>query len=261
MRLNMRLIGILFGILFLTLIGEMLLRSTFYSRHSSRNRDAGKAMLVILIAGVGLLLIGYIGMFFANLIKASISRQREFLADASAVQFTRNPDGIAGALKKIGALSEGSKIAHPMARDASHLFFGSAFKSSAFATHPPLTRANQATPAALGREFRNGATRSHHGRATRRTERRRRKIGPWHRVPRDSPARYESRGMKMFPWQLSEKEAAESMRRVHAEQVDLSHEMLKHMPEPHWIEAAHGEPGAQAIVFALLLAQDEKLRQ
>ena len=100
--------------------------------------DSGGAMIAILIAGIGLMIIGYVGMFFANLIKASISRQREFLADASAVQFTRNPDGIGGALKKIGALSEGSKITHPMARDASHLFFGTALSGNAFATHPPL---------------------------------------------------------------------------------------------------------------------------
>ena len=71
-------------------------------------------------------MIGYVGVFFANLIKSAVSRQREFLADASAVQFTRNPDGIAGALKKIGALSAGSTIREPRAEEASHMFFGSA---------------------------------------------------------------------------------------------------------------------------------------
>ena len=60
------------------------------------------------LIGLALYVIGYVGVFFGNLIKAAVSRQREFLADASAVQFTRNPDGIAGALKKIGALAEGS---------------------------------------------------------------------------------------------------------------------------------------------------------
>ena len=88
-------------------------------------------------------MIGYIGVFFGNLIKAAVSRQREFLADASAVQFTRNPQGIAGALKKIGALAEGSHVQNPHAEEASHMFFGNAVGGlgqffGLLATHPPL---------------------------------------------------------------------------------------------------------------------------
>jgi Zn-dependent protease with chaperone function len=105
MRLNIRLMGMLFGILFLALMGEILMRSTFYSSGSSR-RGGGNIGLVLLVAGLGLMLIGFVGSFFARLIKASISRQREFLADASAVQFTRNPNGLAGALAKIGGLAK-----------------------------------------------------------------------------------------------------------------------------------------------------------
>ncbi|GHU10101.1 hypothetical protein FACS1894185_0670 [Betaproteobacteria bacterium] len=101
-RLNMRLIGVLHGILFLTLIG-------------------------------------YIGVFFGRLIKASVSRQREYLADASAVQFTRNPEGISGALRQLAGF--GSKIRHPNAEEASHLFFGNGTGASFWldkllATHP-----------------------------------------------------------------------------------------------------------------------------
>ena len=104
MRLNMRLVALLYGILVIGLIGEFLLRSSRASSmvRSSRDKSPGGIMLV----GLGLLIIGYTGTFFGNLIKAAVSRQREFLADASAVQFTRNPDGIAGALKKIGASSQ-----------------------------------------------------------------------------------------------------------------------------------------------------------
>jgi Zn-dependent protease with chaperone function len=87
--------------------------------------------------GIGLLIIGGIGGFFGAMIRASISRQREFLADASAVQFTRNPDGIAGALKRIGGYSHGSKIQSAGAQEFSHMFFSSGI-SSMFATHPPL---------------------------------------------------------------------------------------------------------------------------
>jgi hypothetical protein len=105
--------------------------------------DRGGGPLVL--AGIALWIIGYIGVFFGRLIKAGVSRQREYLADASAVQFTRNPDGIGGALRKIGGLSQetglGTEIRHPNAETLSHLFLGAArsnFASGLFATHPPI---------------------------------------------------------------------------------------------------------------------------
>jgi hypothetical protein len=98
--------------------------------------------------------IGFLGTFFGNLIKASVSRQREFLADASAVQYTRNPDGIAGALKRIGGYEAGSRIEHPNAPEASHMFFGrgiAAGLGSLFSTHPPLAeRIRRLDPAFVG---------------------------------------------------------------------------------------------------------------
>ena len=139
MRLNLRLIGLLFGILMIALCG----RAALYAmpRSSSRSKDDGKARMVILLIGVALLIIGYLGVFMANLIKAAVSRQREFLADASAVQFTRNPQGIGGALKKIGGFAEGSKLSSHKAEEASHMFFSHGLKAAmfnAFATHPPI---------------------------------------------------------------------------------------------------------------------------
>ncbi len=137
MRMNIRLIGILHGILVIGLIGYYILRTTSYSRSSRSNNSAGP----ILGLGLGLMVIGFAGTFFGNWIKAMLSRQREFLADASAVQFTRNPDGIAGALKRIGGLSAGSIIDNPAAPEMSHAFFSNGIKSfitSMFATHPPL---------------------------------------------------------------------------------------------------------------------------
>src|SRR5690606_28971990 len=138
MRLNIRLIGLLHGLLLLALIGRVLLRSGGRSR--GRRKEKGGSVQVALI-GLGLVLLGYIGVFFGKLIKAAASRQREYLADAAAVQFTRNPEGIAGALKKIGALGAGSRIVHPRAEELSHLYFASGLRSSfagLFATHPPL---------------------------------------------------------------------------------------------------------------------------
>jgi Zn-dependent protease with chaperone function len=77
----------------------------------------------VLVVGVSVYLIGSIGVFFTRLIKAAVSRQRELLADASGVQFTRNPGGLAGALKKIGGLDQGSRILAPRAEEASHFYF------------------------------------------------------------------------------------------------------------------------------------------
>jgi Zn-dependent protease with chaperone function len=142
MRLNIRLIGILHGILLIAVIGFYLLRTGAYAGmgRSRNRRDSGGGYLLIL--GLAALVIGSIGLFFARLIKAAVSRQREYLADASAVQFTRNPDGIGGALKKIGGLSEGSKLEAAEAETVSHMVFAHGSGSSLFgllATHPPLT--------------------------------------------------------------------------------------------------------------------------
>ncbi|MGD9584025.1 MAG: M48 family metallopeptidase [Lysobacterales bacterium] len=134
MRLNIRLIGLLFGILALGMLGRLLLRSMSGSRNS-------KDGLPILLLGLVLLVVGYSGEFFGRLIKTAISRQREYLADASAVQFTRQTSGIAGALKKIGGLSAGSRLQAAQAEEVSHMLFGDGLGYSAlFATHPPLLK-------------------------------------------------------------------------------------------------------------------------
>ncbi len=142
MRLNIRLMGILFGIIMITLIGQMLLRMGFFAGGGSRRRSGGKKEggNPLPFIGIALIIIGYIGVFFANLIKSAISRQREFLADAAAVQFTRNPTGIASALNRIAKLSMGSKVVNPHASEAGHLFFGDCSKHffALFATHPSL---------------------------------------------------------------------------------------------------------------------------
>ncbi len=141
MRLNIRLMGILNGILIIGMTGYFILRSSLFRRRGYRSSNDSKNQSGILLIGLALYVIGYIGVFFGRLIKAAISRQREFLADASAVQYTRNPDGIGGALKKIGGYASGSKVMHSHAEEASHLFFSPAisFFFNLMATHPPLT--------------------------------------------------------------------------------------------------------------------------
>ena len=140
MRLNIRLMGVLNGILIIGMIGYYILYSTAYSRHR-RGSDKGAGGMLAL--AIGLMVIGFAGTFFGGLIKASVSRQREYLADASAVQFTRNPNGIAGALKRIGGLEYGSKVDNPGAPEVSHAFFAqgiSGFMQALAATHPPLAK-------------------------------------------------------------------------------------------------------------------------
>jgi Zn-dependent protease with chaperone function len=133
MNLNLRLVAILHGILVIGLIGSFLMRST--SRRNNKNQGAQLSL------GLVLLILGYCGVFFGNLIKAAVSRQREFLADASAVQFTRNPDGIANALKKIGGHSSHALLKNPRAAEYSHMYFGQGVRSflgGMMATHPSL---------------------------------------------------------------------------------------------------------------------------
>lgn len=155
MRLNVRLIALLSGILMIGQIGGFLLRSSFYSggRTTARNRD-GRAQAVMGILGLALFVIGYVGVFFGRLIQAAVSRQRETLADASSVQFTRNPDGIGGALFKIGLKSSYlDTTGH--ANDMNHMCFGEAARmkfSSLLASHPPIEqRINAIQPGLVAR--------------------------------------------------------------------------------------------------------------
>ncbi|MCU0753744.1 MAG: M48 family metallopeptidase [Xanthomonadales bacterium] len=130
MRLNIRLMGLVFGILLIGLAGEKLMRA-----RSSNSRDAAG----IVALGFGLFVIGYVGVFVARLLKASISRQREYLADASAVQFTRQTAGIAGALKKAAGYGEGTRVTDSDCEEIAHMMFGDALGLSGwYATHPPL---------------------------------------------------------------------------------------------------------------------------
>ena len=143
MRLNIRLMGVLFGIMVIGLIGRMILRGGRYGAFIGRGRNRGAP--VVLIIGLGLAVLGGIGVFFARVIKARVSRQREYLADASAVQFTRQTAGLANALKKIGGFPTGSHLQAADPEEVSHMLFGTGAKfSSLFATHPPLTERIQA---------------------------------------------------------------------------------------------------------------------
>jgi Zn-dependent protease with chaperone function len=260
MRLNIRLMGVLYGILVIGMIGYFVMRSAMYAGLAGRRNDRNNAGLAMLVIGAALAAIGFLGTFFGNMIKASVSRQREFLADASAVQFTRNPDGIAGALKKIGGFEQGSILASPNAPEASHFFFASGLRgglSALFATHPPLrerirridpsfapdaaaaavpSAAPTAAPAAA---FAAGAAPASREAAGARTgapgaeDGRRDRAAADHAVqhigsPRPEHVRYASRLLERLPGEL--------------------------------LSAAHESYGARAVVYALLVDADPAVR-
>ncbi len=294
MRLNLRLMGLLFGIVMITVFGRILLRSAFYSGHGGHrrsSRDNGGGIIAIAGFGLALVVIGYLGVLLAHLIKAAVSRQREFLADASAVQFTRNPDGIGGALKKIGGLSYGSRVVDPHAEEASHMFFANGLAekfTSAFATHPPLPdRIKAIEPGWDGRfprvslpqvsssissgaeDVRSaaaGIAALAGGGAPARDIGQRRAAAS---VPQ-RPAGSGNAAIDAFFAAVSGSSAAgagrdpagpASARAALAEpdQVSRARQLHESLPE-HWLAAAHNEAGAQALIFAMLLAQDDDLR-
>ncbi|MGJ8725570.1 MAG: M48 family metallopeptidase [Roseibacillus sp.] len=241
MRLNMRLIGWIFGLVVLSILGRGLLESLRFVRVGGNNRDnngGGAILLAILAVGVGLMIIGGIGVFFARFLQAAVSRQREFLADASAVQFTREPDGLAGALKKIG--SKGSKIETAKASEASHCFFanGGLF-AFGFATHPPLELRIERIQKDWDGKFADSSLPPIAGKAESASS----QAG-------DSRVSGFSEGSGSGA-KLSDSERVS---------YDRGRRIKERIPE-EWQRAVHHREEAQALVFGLLLAQDSKMRR
>jgi Zn-dependent protease with chaperone function len=260
MRLNLRLIGILHGILLIALIGYVLVRSLAFSsssRSSRRGKGGGGAVLAILAVGAGLIAVGYIGVFFGRLIKSAVSRQREFLADASAVQFTRNPDGIAGALKKIGGLARGSKIQDGHAEEASHLFFGNAIgyvPLALLSTHPPLpVRIKRIDPS-----FDGTFPRVEPLRQPEQPQQTAKKAAAPRRFAFSLPATLGAAVGDRLP--INPAAALATMGAVQQEHLDYAASLLQSLPE-EFRAAAHRPVGAQALIYALLLDEDPAVRK
>jgi len=249
MRLNLRLIGILHGIILLTLVGRVLMRS---GAVRSGNRNGGGGAIVIF--GLWLLLVGWIGVFFGRLIKAAVSRQREYLADASAVQFTRNPGGIGGALKRIGAAVRGSRVDNPKAEEASHMFFANGM-ASWLSTHPPLDLRIRAIepswdgsfPEAGELRWSGGGAGMREGEGEDEEEEDEGELGIGIGSGMDV-------GMGMGMGAGGEGVLLDSMTGVGAAHLALAARMHRHLPEG-MLELAHGASGSQALVLALLMGQ------
>lgn len=250
MRLNIRLIGILHGILVIGIIGYWLFRVA--ARSSSRvSRKKGGNTLPFILLGLGVMAVGYIGVFFGRLIQSAVSRQREFLADASAVQFTRNPAGIASALKKIAGL--GSRLDHPRAQEACHLFFANGLHAAFFnlmATHPPLPeRIRRLDPSFDGN-----------------TPARLAEVGP---EPETATPALSRLAPSVAPTPLTAKPAIPlrlrrdtvlaSVGRPQPEHLAYAAALLAGLPDTVKT-AAHDVSGAQALLFGLLLAPEAEAR-
>ncbi len=166
MKLNLRLMGLLYGLFVIFLVGWMIIRNIRFV-DTGNKKEGGGAVLAILAFSVGLMIIGSLSWFFGQIIKAAIARQREYLADASAVQFTRFPDGIAGALKKIGGMNSAARVMMaPEAPEASHMFTVSHLGttgSSLLATHPPLVSRIKRIDASFNGEFPKISSRDYYG--------------------------------------------------------------------------------------------------
>jgi Zn-dependent protease with chaperone function len=249
MRLNIRLIGILHGILIIGLLGYFILRASMFSGHRRRSsRDEGGGAMAILALGAGLAAVGFFGTFFGNLIKAAVSRQREFLADASAVQFTRNPEGIAGALKKIGGFAEGSSVQNPNAPEASHMFFGRATSgfSAMFSTHPRLTeRIRRIDPSWDGTLPKDVA---------------RVQAAPAPRAARGEIAGVSAMAGDEGGAHAAMAHAVESVGQPGEAHIRYAAQLLEGLPTA-LVSAAHEPYGARAVVYALLLDREAGPRQ
>lgn len=241
MRLNVRLMAFLAGLVMIGQIGRFLFHSGFSTGHrrSYRSRnDDGRLAIVLIGVGVVFVAVGYIGVLVGRMIKAAVSRQREFLADASSVQFTRNPDGIAGALYEIKARSEGSRLAHKHAEDMSHFCFGETVAlSDRLATHPPvLERIKRINPNFIAKE---------------RTRRRQAESAD-ESVARSAPASFDNLIMAAGVTALAGQ--------VSPNQVQYAQKLYKHIPEQVkiWV---HQSDGAKAYIYGQVMLGNDELKQ
>ncbi len=264
MRINIRLISILFGLNLLVIIGSILMRIMWYANvgsRSSRDDNKGGAGIaaVASLLGIGLCIIGAVGMFFSQLIQAAISRQREYLADASAVQFTRNPGGIAGALKKIGCRRVSSAIQNPNSGEASHMFIANIGGVSSFAellaTHPPLADRIRAIDPSFNGQFPEVI----YPVQLNADDLKRHTLPPIQAgtaaASTPTPAAASPKPQDLNPLGMLER-----IGQLDAKQIAVASALLEEMPAE--VQSNTREPfGARAVLFATLMSTDPKVRE
>ena len=248
MKLNIRLIGILHGITIIGMIGYFLLRSSSRSshRHSRKNNGGG-----IVFLGLGLMVIGYAGTFFGNLIKSAVSRQREFLADASAVQFTRNPDGIAGALKRIGGNVTGSLMENSHTAEISHALFSqgiNTYLKGLFATHPPLAERIQRIDPYWDGQFEYAAV-----------EKQSESAEETDTSKRDQVAK-SAAILATITTAMEADTITEQIGQPSVEHLNYSHNLIANIPDI-LKSAAHEPCSARALIYFMVLDKETKIRK
>jgi Zn-dependent protease with chaperone function len=238
MRINIRLMGFLFGLLMVAVMGQRMMLST---RHARNSKDTGAVVMLSLV----IMALGYIGLFFGRLIKAAVSRQREYLADAAAVQLTRNPVGVSGALKKIAAMSAGSELKAEV-EEVGHMLFGSGRSAWLLATHPPIDRRIRAIePGFDPAEIKTIAQQ---------LDRHRQAELARQEAPSPPEARAGAPGGQALGGLLDQLGAPDFNQWV------VAGALLQAMPG-ELVEAAHSDERVEALVLALLLSQDEQRAQ
>ena len=257
MRLNIRLIAILHGILMIGMLGRMILRSLRYVRTSRNSKGGGQAIFIILGIGGALAVVGYSGTFFGNWIKSLISKQREYLADASAVQFTRSSEGIANALKKIGGAIPGSALLTTSVDEYSHAYFAKgdtgALSMFSFATHPPLKqRIFRIQPDWDGKYFldKRKPLRDRELEQQQTAEDKRKKV----------IAATIAAGAGMSVSLTKAMDALDNIGEVSNEQVDAAQAWHKQLPDAV-LTNAENPYGAQALILALLLDENTDIEK
>ena len=257
MSLNLEMLGLLHGIQGIGLLGRFLVDSSVRRSAYSRgyHRQGGGALGIIIIGG-GFMIVGSIGMFFASIIKSAISRQREYLADASAVQFTRCPQGLVSALKKIGGYTKHTAaMQHLRACEVSHMFFSQGLYSgldSIFSTHPPLVERIQRIDPSFSVEEEAMAT----------------SIPATSSETEGTTMSFSSGAIHSRAWPTKDSPSITSGPEVMVKQVGAptpshlayAHNIIEAIPE-QIRQAAHEPFGARAVMYALLFSPKEDLRE
>jgi len=245
-RLNLKLMGLAHGLFWPTLLGRVLIRGTTAPADPGDSLWADEDSVTILpTAPLGFLfaVLGSLNLPFVRLLKSAICRQREWLADAAAVQFTRNPAGIAGALKKIGGLFKQGRLDTPYAETASHLYFANSSYAPFIgwlATHPPLARRVQAIDPTFDGHFAKV------------------KALPPNQYERDMA--YEQTLSRVADEMRNPPDAlVASIGRLTADQIRAAAAMRLNLP-PEVKQALRESVGAAGVVYSLLLSDDEAVR-
>lgn len=241
MRINIKLMGVLHGILIIAFLGYAVLRSMLYA---PRRRSSGKGgnPLPLILFGLALIIIGSIGVFFGNLIKSAVSRQREYLADASAVQFTRNPSGIAGALKKIAGIADGSRLESKHAQEANHLFFSqslSGFMANLMSSHPPIEERIQKLESSFKK--------------TKKSE-------PAATKQNLKTAGFAGSSQKSPKFNVESQEVLSSVGTARPEHISYASQILKDISQAV-LDNAHSLPEAEVIIYSLLFSKEIQAKE